>query len=310
MVSPMAHRTFFNENLVLLDVEAADKFELIEHMVDQLSKYSRLPEVAGISREIILETVAARERERPTGLGNGFAFPHGRIPGFPGVGLCFAILKTPLDFGAPDGKGADMIALLVVPDNQPQLVLKVMAQFARIMSDPVEHSVLRSLREADMLSGWIAKHILGTETSVTARDIMRQPFAVIHPDTPLKDVTRIMHQYTLDSIAVVEEDETLAGEITCENLFKVGMPDFFSQLKSISFIREFDPFEKYFEGESEALARDVMTTDHAAVAEDATLLEIVFELSVHRHSKVYVVRDGKQVGVIDRILVLDRVINF
>ncbi len=42
---------------------------------------------------------------------------------------------------------------------------------------------------------------------------------------------------------------------------------------------------------------------------NATLLEIVFELAVHQRPQVYIVHEGKYVGVIDRILVLERVID-
>lgn len=43
-----------------------------------------------------------------------------------------------------------------------------------------------------------------------------------------------------------------------------------------------------------------MSSHYAALPEDATLLEVVFELSVRKHSKVYVLRDGILVGIIDR----------
>ena len=305
----MDYEAYIDENLVLLDVEASDKWALITQMVTALVQSPALKAHPELTHAIVQEAVNERERERPTGLGNGFAFPHARIPNFKGLALCLAMPSNPVDFDAMDGKPAEVICLMVVPDDQPQLALQVMSQFARLVSDPVEREILYSLRDSSILSAFVSKRVLGTDTIVTARDIMRQPLAAIHPDTPLRTVTRVMHQHMLDSIGVVEDDGTLVGQITCEHLFKLGMPDFFSQLKSIAFIRQFDPFEKYFEGEGNALARDVMAQDYATVTEDATLLEIVFELAVHHHSKVYVVRDKKRVGVIDRILVLDRVIN-
>jgi predicted transcriptional regulator len=99
------------------------------------------------------------------------------------------------------------------------------------------------------------------------------------------------------------------GEITCDLLFKKGMPDFFSQLASVGFIKNFDPFEKYFEQEANSVAADVMSDDFAAVPETATLMEIVYLLSVRGYWKVYVVREGKRIGVIDRAAVLDRILN-
>jgi nitrogen PTS system EIIA component len=300
---------YFDKGQVLLGSEASDKWALISSMIEALALSESLQRHSPISKEDLLKAVVDREEDRPTGLGNGFAFPHGRIKGFTGVGLCVAIPAAPIDFNAPDGKPAEIVVLMVVPENQPQVALKYMAQFARLISDPVEREVMLSLRDPEPMTGYITKRVLQTDTLIAARDIMRRPKISIHPDTPLREVTKRMHQHMLDTVAVVEEDQTLVGEITCELLFQLGMPHFFSQLKSVSFIDEFDPFVKYFEGEGGSLARDVMSTDFATVSEDATLLEIVFELSVKRRNKVHVVRNGKRVGVIDRILVLDRVIN-
>ncbi|MFP4500284.1 MAG: PTS sugar transporter subunit IIA [Candidatus Hydrogenedentota bacterium] len=299
----------FNEHMILVDAEAPDKWALLDRMVDMLLHGPSLGVEGAPAREDIAKAVIARENDKATGLAEGFAMPHARIPGLSRAVLAVALMKTPVDFGAMDGKPADVVALLVVPEDNPQLAIKVMSQFARILADPLEREVLHSLQEPRVVAGFISKRVLGMEGPVTARDIMRKPYADIHPDTPLREVTRTMLQFRLEAIAVVDQDTTLLGEITCEHLFQVGMPDFFSQLKSIAFISEFDPFEKYYEGEGSTLARDVMSQDYAAVPETATLLEIVFELSVKRHWKVHVVRDGKRVGAIDRILVLDRVIN-
>ena len=300
---------YFSRDLVLLDVEAPDKWALIEIMMNALMTNPDLKSHPGITRDQLCAAVLQREKDKATGLGDGFAFPHARIPNLNATGLCLALPKTPLDFGAPDGRAADIVCLLVVPEEQPQIALQIMSQFARLVANPLDREILTSLRKPKALCDFIKRRVLGVETTVTARDIMREPLADIHPDTPLQEVTRIMLKHHLDTIAVVEEDGTILGEITCENLFKLGMPDFFSQLKSISFIREYDPFEKYFKGEGDTLARDVMTQDYATVPDDATLLEVVFELAVKRHTKVHVVRDGKRIGAIDRILVLDRVIT-
>lgn len=138
---------------------------------------------------------------------------------------------------------------------------------------------------------------------------MRQPRVFITTDTPLKQVTQKMHELYLDAMGIVDKDHKLVGEITTDRLLTLGIPDFFTQLKSVSFINEYDPFEKYFEKEAHQTAADVMSTKYAAVEEDATLLEVVFHLAVQRHAKCHVVRDGVLVGVIDRIVVLDRILN-
>ncbi len=306
----MKELAYFDESLVLPQAAATDKWALIALMVDALVASPPLEaQHEVISHARVLEAVEERERERSTGLGNGVAFPHARIPGLRGSVICVAFPEQPVDFDALDGQPAVIVVMILVPDDQPQTALQLMSQFARLLSDPVEREALMGLRSISGIYGYISRRVLEKEAHVTARDIMRNTVAVVHPDTPLKEVTRLMNQHLLDTIVVTETDGTLVGEITCDNLFKLGMPHFFTQLKSIAFIREFDPFEKYFADESHALARDVMSHDYTPMPEDATLLEIVFELAVHQRPKVYVVRDGKCRGVIDRILVLDRVLN-
>ena len=67
--------------------------------------------------------------------------------------------------------------------------------------------------------------------------------------------------------------------------------------------------EKYFEAEVEVQAGDVMSKDVCVMSETATLLEIVFALSVKHYPKAYITRDNKLVGVVDRITVVDRILN-
>jgi CBS domain-containing protein len=118
-----------------------------------------------------------------------------------------------------------------------------------------------------------------------------------------------MSQTETDAVAVRDADDRVIGEVSCDLLLRKGVPPFFSQLPSVAFARNFDPFDRYFADEAHSTAGDLMTTDYAAVEEDATLMEIVYLLAVRGYPKVYVLCDHRQVGVIDRALVLDRIFN-
>ena len=54
---------------------------------------------------------------------------------------------------------------------------------------------------------------------------------------------------------------------------------------------------------------DVLEPEFSAVPPEATVLEVVFELSVKNRTKVFVVEDGRLIGVVDRIRVLDRILS-
>jgi len=145
---------------------------------------------------------------------------------------------------------------------------------------------------------------------VRARDFMRPPLAMdIRPDTPLRTVVRTMLRHHVEAVAVTDDSGVILGEITCDLLFKKGVPDFFNQLPNVAFIKNFDPFEKYFDEEAHSVAGDVMSKDFATVTEDATLMEIIHLLAVRNYAKAHVVRNGRKIGTVDRALVLDRILN-
>ena len=137
---------------------------------------------------------------------------------------------------------------------------------------------------------------------------MRTPYVFLTPDVTLGEVVRQMLRFNIEAIGIVDKDRRLVGEITSNLLFKMGLPDFFSQLKSVAFLGDFDPFEKYFERESQLVAGDVMSKDFVAVTENTAILEVIFSLAVLSHWKVYVVRDGFLVGIVDRMRVLQQVL--
>jgi PTS system nitrogen regulatory IIA component len=300
----------FDPSCVLLDIEAEDKAALIARLVKAVfeadaQRASAIPlDAAGVTAAVM-----ERESVMPTGVGGGFAFPHARVDGLDTVAVAFARLRRPLDFGSPDGIPTSFVCLMILPLARPQIALTLMAAAARIASSRGERKILEREDDPVALARYLSQSLLDVDAPILARDLMRAPVFEVYEDMPLHEVAQALAQKDTHATSVVTRDGTIVGQITCEDLFRVGMPDFFTQLKSIAFIKEFDPFDDYFKFEQGACARDVMTQDYAALPESATLLEVVFELAVKRHPKVYVVRDGKRVGIIDPFIVLDRVVN-
>jgi len=181
---------------------------------------------------------------------------------------------------------------------------------AQLFLDSSFRGFLANAESAEEVYDALRSKSLSVDVPIRARDIMRVPLVNVYTDTPIQRATREMLHHRIEAVAVLNHDGTIAGELTCDRLFQSGIPDFFGQLKSVSFIREFDPFEKYFAKESKMVAADLMSADFSAMPPDATLLEIVFSLTVRGYPKVHVVGEkGCRVGVIDRIAVLDRVIH-
>jgi mannitol/fructose-specific phosphotransferase system IIA component (Ntr-type) len=294
---------------VLLDVTAPSVEALLRRMVGTVLGAGQWHPPDGIDADRLLRLLLERHAEQPSGLGQGIAFPHARLPGVDHAALCVARLSEPLDFGAPDGEAVHLVVLLLLPEARPHFALKCMGALAGMVSDPGLARALREAREPARVVALLESCLRAIASPVRAGDIMRAPVVDIFPDTPLRDVVRLMLDHQLEAVAVLSREHAVLGEITADRLFQIGMPPFFTQLKSVGFIREFDPFERYFPHERMSCACDVMDSHFATLPEDATLLEVVFALAVRRHPKIYVVRAGRRIGVIDRMQVLDRVLN-
>jgi len=85
--------------------------------------------------EIITEAVINREREMPTGMGNGVAVPHARLPGLTQPVLAVGVSTLGIDFGAPDGRPTQVVVLLLTPEGDHALQLELLAEIAEAFRD-------------------------------------------------------------------------------------------------------------------------------------------------------------------------------
>ena len=100
-----------------------------------------------ISAQAVFDRLVARERLGSTGLGEGCAVPHARVPGLGHTLAAFLRLRRGVDFDAPDHEPVDLIFGLLVPDESTDEHLQVLAAIARILSDEAVRSSIRSTEE-------------------------------------------------------------------------------------------------------------------------------------------------------------------
>lgn len=90
----------------------------------------------GIARTAVFHSLIARERLGSTALGHQIAVPHGRIKGLKEPCAAFIRLAEPVRFDATDGRMANLLFFLLVPETATQLHLDLLAEIARLMSMP------------------------------------------------------------------------------------------------------------------------------------------------------------------------------
>lgn len=130
-------------------------------------------------------------------------------------------------------------------------------------------------------------------------------------DTSVEEAAHLMHIKQLDVVPVVDADRRYRGEISSLSIFQVGMPEFFKNLHTISFVRHIDPFEKYFHVKGNLKAKDIMDTHEHPFTRDKTLLEVIFELTVKNRQRIFILDSNRHLeGMIDRFCILDKILFF
>jgi len=305
---------YLNSDTIVTNLNASTKEEAIKLLVDKIYQGTMAQDLS-IARKDAYRSVINRELIQSTGIGNELAFPHARIEGWGEFSMAMGVLRDGVDFSALDGQPVKFVFLMISSTDQPYMVLQAMSAIIRFIGDmnPEEGNTFSSPIKIDKILDIIQKkekEIDATEW-VLARDIARPVKDAVTLMTSLEEVTKKMHLDRLSILPVVHDDGKLCGEISCYDIFTFGMPDFFKQLKTISFVRHIDPFEKYFKIKKGLKVKDLNLEKIKGIKKDSTLLEIVFEMAVKKKTKLFMVEnDGTLAGVIDRFCLIDKILFF
>ena len=129
---------------VILDIAAESKRDLLVELSNS---------IAGCETEIdsnrLLTVLLEREDLQSTGIGDGVAIPHGKLPGLSRLVASFARSREGLDFESIDGQPSHLFFLLVVPEHSGGLHLKALARISRFFRDAAFRKALMEAESAE-----------------------------------------------------------------------------------------------------------------------------------------------------------------
>ena len=112
--------SFLDRNDVTAAVPASGKQEVMTALVDLLtSNHDQL------DHDVLLSVLLKREELRSTGIEEGVAFPHGRVPGLKSLLSCFGRCRKGVDFDSFDGKPTHFFFVLLIPEEAEGSHLKL-----------------------------------------------------------------------------------------------------------------------------------------------------------------------------------------
>jgi len=137
----MPLKQFIAANAVMGSLKVLNKKQAFQEISERAAR------ISGLGEREILDALWQREKLGSTGIGNGVAIPHCKLPRAGRIFGLFAHLDQPIDFDATDGAPVDLIFVLIAPENAGADHLKALSQIARTLRRDNLISILRATRD-------------------------------------------------------------------------------------------------------------------------------------------------------------------
>ncbi len=137
---------FINVDRVVIDLCVSNRKRLFDHLAKLISPHDNEEEI-----DAILHVLTKREKLGCTGIGKGIALPHGRIESFTEPVIAIARLRDVIHYDAPDEVPIWLAVCLLVPSENQQLHLQLLASLAERFEQPNFIEKLKRARSASEL---------------------------------------------------------------------------------------------------------------------------------------------------------------
>ena len=129
-----------NPGVIISDLKGNKKEDVINELVDLFKNDSRVQDLDKV-RSAVLD----REKIMSTGVGKGFAIPHGKTNSISDIIAAFGKTRNPVDYDALDNQPVHLVFLLVGKDNLVSKHIKLLSRISRMMNkDDFRNSLLEA----------------------------------------------------------------------------------------------------------------------------------------------------------------------
>lgn len=125
---------------IILPLNAKQRDGAIKELIAMLAEKDLVTDV-----EQAYAAVLEREKLMTTGVGNGIGIPHCKDKSCPNFAVALGIQPKGIKFESIDKKDVKIVFLLVGPENNPGMHIKLLSRISRLMSnEELRQSILKS----------------------------------------------------------------------------------------------------------------------------------------------------------------------
>ena len=115
--------------VIEVNLDVADKDDSIRKIIEISARTGKILDINKVT-----DTIFERERLVSTGVGKGFAIPHGKTDAISDIVASFVITKNPIDFDSIDGEPVRFIFLLIGKETLLNTHIKLLSRISRLMN--------------------------------------------------------------------------------------------------------------------------------------------------------------------------------
>jgi fructose-specific phosphotransferase system IIA component len=141
-----------NENYIIADLKGESKEAVINELIDLFKDDPRV-----IDLEKVRGAVLEREKIMSTGVGKGFAIPHGKTNAVNDILAAFAKTNRPIEYDSLDGHPVYLVFLLVGKDNLVSKHIKLLSRISRMMNKDEFRDKLMKAKSSEEILGIFKK---------------------------------------------------------------------------------------------------------------------------------------------------------
>ena len=138
--------SFLTPELIIPALRALDKEGVIIELARNIAAF--FPK---LSQGELVAILKEREKLGSTGIGEGFAIPHGKLKNIDQIIISFGRSRSGIPFESMDGKPAHYFFVLVAPENSAGDHLKALAKISRFIKNPVFREELARAEDRETL---------------------------------------------------------------------------------------------------------------------------------------------------------------
>lgn len=133
-------------------IQIEGKNEIIEYMINLAAQTGKV-----LDKNQALADVMEREKVLSTGVGKGIALPHAKTKAVDSFIAAIASMKEPIEFDSLDSEPVNLVILLLGPEDNVGMNLKLLSKISRILNNESYRSQLTSFKTSEDIYNFLDK---------------------------------------------------------------------------------------------------------------------------------------------------------